>query len=111
VYVPAEDLARFGCNEEDLRAGITTPPIRELLRFQCERARQYYRKAQELLPDVDARRMVAAQIMAAIYLDLLKTIERGNYDVFNRRVSVRRSRQALVAVLTWLRVMARTNRA
>ena len=75
----------------------------DLLAFQGERARQYYRKAEETLPKVDARGMVAARIMAAIYLDLLKAIERAHYDVFSGRIRVGRSRQALLAALTWLR--------
>ena len=103
VYIPLEDLARFGCREEDLRAGVVTGNVRSLLMFQCERARQYYRKAEETLPKADARRVVAAQIMAAIYLELLKAIERANYDVFSRRIRVRRSRQALLAGVTWLK--------
>jgi phytoene synthase len=104
VYLPLEDLARFGCREEDLRAGKVTAHVRDLLRFQCDRARQYYRKAEEALPKADARGMVAARIMAAIYLELLKAIERANYDVFNGRIAVHRSRQAMVAALTWLRL-------
>ena len=47
--------------------------------------------------------MVAARIMAAIYFELLKAIERANYDVFSGRIRVRRSRQALVAALTWVK--------
>jgi phytoene synthase len=105
VYLPLEDLARFGCTEEDLRAGAVTSRLRDLLRFQCERARQYYRKAEETLPKADARGLVAARIMSAIYLELLKEIERAHYDVFRGRVSVRRSRQALVAARTWLTVI------
>jgi 15-cis-phytoene synthase len=103
VYLPLEDLARFGCREEDLRAGAGAARVRELLKFEGERARQYYRKAEETLPAADARGMVAARIMAAIYSDLLKAIERADYDVFSGRIRVRRSRQALLAALTWFR--------
>ena len=108
VYLPLEDLARFGCREDDLRAGVAAARVRDLLKFQGERARQYYRKAEEALPKADARGMVAARIMAAIYLDLLKAIERANYDVFSGRIRVRRSRQALIAALTWLKVNAQS---
>jgi phytoene synthase len=77
--------------------------VRDLLKFQGERARQYYRRAEQVLPDADARGMVAARIMAAIYLDLLKAIERANYDVFSGPIRVRRARQALLAAVTWLK--------
>jgi len=103
VYLPLEDLARFGCREEDLRTGVVSAKVRDLLKFQAERARQYYRRAEQVLPDADARGMVAARIMAAIYLDLLKAIERANYDVFSGPIRVRRARQALLAAVTWLK--------
>ena len=103
VYLPLEDFARFGCREEDLRAGVVSAKVRDLLKFQGERARQYYRRAEQVLPDADARGMVAARIMAAIYLDLLKAIERANYDVFSGPIRVRRARQAFLAAVTWLK--------
>lgn len=105
VYIPAEDLERFGCTDEDLRTGVVTDPVRRLLAHQAERARHFYRKAEAMLPKCDARRLVAARIMGAIYLELLHTIERSGYDVFRRKVRVSRPRQALIAGATWLKVM------
>lgn len=105
VYIPTEDLNRFGCTEEDLRAGVVTDNLRQLLAFQAERARKFYRKAEAALPPLDERRLIAARIMGAIYLDLLRTIERSGYDVFRRRVRVSRPRQAMIAAATWIKVM------
>ena len=105
VYIPLEDLRRFGCTEEDLRAGIVTERVRRLLEFQVERARRFYRKANEALPRRDEHRLVAARIMGAIYVDLLRSIQRNGYDVFRKRVRVARPRQAAIAALTWLKVM------
>ena len=104
LYLPLEDLRRFGCTEEDLRAGVVTEHVRNLLAFQCERARQYYRKAEQALPRPDARGLIAARIMAATYAALLNTIERSRYDVFRRRIRVWRPRQAMIAALTWLKI-------
>ncbi len=42
VYLPAEDLRRFGCSEADLAAGVVTAPVQQLLRFECKRAREQY---------------------------------------------------------------------
>jgi phytoene synthase len=103
LYIPLEDLRRFECREEDLRTGAANDNVRRLLEFQCERARRYYRNAAATLPRTDARRLIAAQIMAAIYLELLKAIERANYDVFAGRIRVPRGRQALIAASTWLK--------
>jgi phytoene synthase len=105
LYIPTEDLTRFGCTEEELRAGVVTDNLRELLAFQAERAKQFYRKADAALPPLDERRLIAARIMGAIYLDLLRTIERSGYDVFRRRMRVSRPRQAIIAAATWMKVM------
>ncbi|HUP39116.1 MAG TPA: squalene/phytoene synthase family protein, partial [Vicinamibacterales bacterium] len=105
VYIPTEDLQRFACTENDLRAGVVNDRVRQLLAFQVDRARRFYRKAEAALPHRDERRMVAARIMGAIYSDLLRSIERAGYDVFSRRARVARPRQALIAALTWAKVM------
>jgi len=107
VYLPLEDLRRFGVSEDDLRAGKRSANVRDLLAHQCERAKQFYRKADEALPKPDEKGLVAARIMAAIYLDLLKSIERAKFDVFSRRIRVSRPRQAAIAASTWLKVMIR----
>jgi 15-cis-phytoene synthase len=105
LYIPMEDLHRFDCTEDDLRAGIVTGNVRRLLAFQVERAGRFYRKADGALPRPDERRLVAARIMGAIYSDLLRSIVRAGYDVFHRQARVGRPRQAVIAGLTWLKVM------
>ena len=105
LYIPTQDLQRFGCTEADLRAGVVTENIRKLLAHQIERARQFYRKAGTALPRHDERRVIAARIMGAIYYDLLRQIERAGYDVFREHIRVSRPRQAFVAGVTWLKVM------
>jgi phytoene synthase len=105
LYIPTQELRQFGCTEEDLRTGAVTENVRRLLAHQAERARLFYHKADAALPRHDERRLVSARIMGAIYYDLLRSIERAGYDVFSRRVRVSRPRQALIAGLTWLKVM------
>ena len=71
-----------------------TDNLRRLLAHQAERAKSFIEKAEAKLPRHDASRLVAARIMGAIYLDVLRTIERAGYDVFSGasacRVRVRR---------------------
>jgi phytoene synthase len=105
LYLPAEDMARFGVTEDGLRAGTVTPEVRDLLRFECERARYYYRLASDELPRVDARSLVAAEIMGGIYFEILRRIERSGYDVFSRRVRVPRPYRVLIALRTWARTI------
>ena len=110
VYIPIEDFARFGCHEGDLGAetihaghGVRSPAVRQLLAFQAQRARDYYRRADAVLPRADARRLVAARIMGAIYRGILVRIEAADYDVFSAVIRVPRPRRALIAAATWAR--------
>jgi phytoene synthase len=105
VYLPAEDMARFRVSEDDLGAGRLTPAVSGLMRFECERARFYYTKAAAALPPVDRRSLLAAEIMGAIYFEILRRIERSGYDVFSRRVRVPRPYRALIAMRLWARAM------
>jgi 15-cis-phytoene synthase len=102
IYLPTEDLTRFGVSEDDLRLGRLTPQVVELLRFECDRARSYYRRAAGELPRADARSLLAAEIMAAIYLEILRRIERRGYDVFTERIRVPRPRRAVIALRLWI---------
>ena len=106
LYLPTEDLERFGVTEADLRAGRMTGPIRALLDFESTRARDHYRLAAQELPREDAKRFAAARIMGAIYLHLLDRIETSGYDVFGPPVRVPRWRQVTIAGSTWLSTMA-----
>lgn len=106
VYVPQEDLARFGVTEDDLRAGVVTSRVRALLEFLACRAREYFARADRALPPEDARSMVAARIMGAIYRDLLARIERTGFAVFHETVRLSRPRKAWIALATWVRTMA-----
>ena len=105
VYLPAEDLARFGVTVDDLAAGQVTPAVRDLLRYECDRARGYYRLAAQQLPPSDRKSLVAAEIMGAIYFEILRRIERSGYDVFSRRIRVPRPLRAVIALRVWLRAL------
>jgi phytoene synthase len=103
IYLPQEDLARFGCTDADLRATTITPRVAALLAFESGRAREFYDRAARVLPSLDRRAMVAAEIMGRIYREILIRVERAGYDVFSSRVRVTKARQATLAIGTWLR--------
>jgi phytoene synthase len=88
IYLPAEDLARFGVREQDIRAGVRTPEFIGLMDFETSRARGYYQESQPLVNLVDRRSRASLAALIAIYSRLLDRIERSNYDVFSRRISV-----------------------
>ena len=107
LYLPQEDLDRFGCSEADLRAGVPTDRVRALLAFQCTRARAYFARARAGLPAGDAPRLLAAEIMGRIYEDILTRVEASGYDVFSGRIRVPRARRAWIALRAWLRGVIR----
>lgn len=111
IYLPMDDLAWFHVTEHDLRQGVVTPRVKSLMRYQCRRARHYYRLASERLPVVDRRSLVAAEIMGAIYFAILRKIEQKRYDVFTRRVRVARPRRAIMAFDLWIRSLVAPWRA
>ena len=110
IYLPVEDLRAHGCSEEDLRrevehagSGVRSTAVRALLAQQAKRARMYYARAAAGLPRADARRLVAAKIMGAIYEGILTRIERREYDVFSEVVRIPRPRRAAIAAGVWAR--------
>ena len=106
VYLPQADLRRFNCTEEALKRGKVTGPVRDVLAFEISRAREYFHRAALALPRADARRLVAAEIMGAIYQDILRRIEASGHDVFGSVIRVPRPSRLLIALTTWARVLS-----
>ena len=90
VYLPREDLDRFGVTEADLRAGDRAirenPALMKLLEFEASRARRYYEESRPLLDLIHPRSRRSLWALIAIYSNLLERIESKGYDVFSRRV-------------------------
>lgn len=86
IYLPREDMARFGYVEEDLSRGICDDAFRRLMKYEIARARQLYRQASKGLCWLanDGSRLTASA-MAVIYSGILDSIERQHYDVFKTR--------------------------
>jgi phytoene synthase len=86
VYLPIEDLRKFGVSEDDLRAGNRNEAFLRMMRFEAARARAYYNESQPLLDLIHPRSRPSLWALVTIYSSLLERIERTNYDVFRRRV-------------------------
>lgn len=102
VYLPLEDLEACGCTVAALERRIVTEPVRRVLEVESRRARDYYRRAEECRPSEDRARLVAAEIMRAVYFETLTRIEMRGYDVFGAPQRVPRATQALIALRQWL---------
>lgn len=101
VYLPQEDLRKFGVTVEDLVAGRHTEAFTRLMAHEADRARDFYRRARETFPIADARSLVPAQIMGRIYYALLREIEARGFRVFGERVSVPTARKVAIALRCW----------
>jgi len=101
IYLPQDDLKRFGVEESDILVKRLTPHFRRLMSFEARRARDYYREA-SVLPTMEERPALrAAEIMRAIYENVLDRIEKRNYDVFNGRVRVPTAMKLWLAAQAW----------
>jgi phytoene synthase len=98
VYLPAEDLVRFGFDARGFRVdqagelisadgnALNGARLKELLQFEAQRAREYYQSARELLPYISADSHPSLRVLVGIYSRLLDRIAERNYDVLTERV-------------------------
>jgi phytoene synthase len=86
IYLPAEDLRRFGVSEEDLKEGRRTDAFLSLMQFETARAEKYYEESRPLLDLIHPRSRPSLWALVSIYSGLLERIKQSNYDVFTRRV-------------------------
>jgi phytoene synthase len=102
LYLPLEDLERYGVRRDEVMSGRYSDSFAELMRFECDRARECFRRARQALAPEDRGSMVAAEIMAAIYWRLLRRIEERRYNVFGERVRLSRPRKLWTAFSVYL---------
>lgn len=88
IYLPAEDFERFGYTEADLSAQVQDARFRDLMRFEADRARSSYKRAERLFFWLEPAGRPILRAMLEIYGGLLEEIEKRRYDVFSQRVSL-----------------------
>lgn len=99
VYLPQQDLDRFGVSEEALLAGRRTEPFLKLMAFECQRAKRYFQEAQEALRlSGQGHLLLPARIMGRVYARLLDRIEASQFDVFSFRIAIPRKEQVKIAL-------------
>ena len=106
IYIPQEDLARFGYGEEELLAGLTNERFLRLMKYEIARARQYYLSGRRLLPLLPKRARACVSVMAGIYRRILDDIERRPEEVFRQRISLGAGRKLALAGRELVRSLA-----
>lgn len=96
IYLPLEELKRFNYSEEKLLSGTINENFIKLMNFQVERAKSYFRKAQNLIPLLQEDARFTTQLMAGVYLKVLNQVEKNNYDVFNKFAKVSNLKKSLL---------------
>ncbi|MAZ44917.1 MAG: squalene synthase HpnD [Legionellales bacterium] len=97
IYFPRALYESHGVTETMLRLGQNTPQIRSFLATEAKRARQYYAKALSFLSSAERKAQRPSLVMAAIYFDLLDTLEDSQFDVMDRKINLTSSRKFITA--------------
>lgn len=96
IYLPLEDLARFGYSEHELAGRIHDARFLELMTYEADRAEGFFREAAAAMPAADRRALTAARIMGEIYHHLLELMRKDGFRVLDRRYSVSRARKLAI---------------
>src|SRR5690606_3595720 len=102
IYLPDEDLKRFGVKPADILNGIHSEQFVALMQHETARAREHYRAAMQALPKDQRRPQRPGLMMAAIYATLLDEIERDGWHVLDQRISLTPIRKLWLAWRTWV---------
>lgn len=107
IYLPAVEMARFGYDEDRLRAGVRDEAFRALMEFQIARARSYYAAAEPGIVMLNPRGSFAVKVASDVYCRILNAIEQNDYDVFARRAVVPAAQKYWMTARTMAVPMAR----
>lgn len=107
IYIPQDTLARFEVREEDIAAGRATRAFRAALKFEVDRARELFHKGMPLVDRVARPARVDIALFTAGGLEILKLIERQDYDVLSRRPALSKSRKAWLFLKVYARAKLR----
>lgn len=88
IYLPLEDMERFGVSEDDIRRGLVTENIVALLRFEIARTREIYEHADAGIPYLPLYAQLPVRLARVLYSRILEKIEQNRYDVFSKRARV-----------------------
>lgn len=97
IYLPLDELLQFGVSQQDLTQPVTSDKVQALFQFQADRAREYYQKAFNELPDEDRFTQRTGLIMAEIYQSLLNEIESDGFRVLEQRIKLTPMRKLWLA--------------
>ena len=102
IYLPQDEIVRFGYSEAELQEGVLNEAFIELMRFQAVRAREYFKSGFQLLPYLSVRSRACPAVLGRLYQKVLEGIEDANYDVLSHRVSLSTGQKLRLTAKTWM---------
>lgn len=96
IYIPKEDMDRFGVTEQHIARGVVDDAWKALMAFEVARTRALYKKGVDGIRFLDPQGRKAVYAAALIYEDILRKIERAEYDIFTERIVVGRFRKTML---------------
>src|SRR5579872_3195043 len=106
IYLPIEDLRRFGVTEDDIAAQRNTSAFCDMIRFEVNRARDWFRRGLPLIEQVDRDLSIDIELFSRGGQEILNAIEAQGYNVLGRRPSISKSRKlALVGRVAWRKML------
>jgi squalene synthase HpnC len=97
IYLPLEDLRRFGVEESDIAAQRNTPQFMEMMKFEVERAREWFRQGLPLVGKVGRELAIDIELFSRGGQEILNAIERQSFAVLGRRPAISRFRKLVLA--------------
>eukprot|EP00898_Chlorokybus_atmophyticus_P001031 jgi/Chlat1/1929/Chrsp153S02240 len=102
IYLPLEDLARFGITEEDVLSGVNDDRWKSFMKFQIARARQYFNEAEAGASQLERKSRWPVWASLILYRGILDAIERNDFDSFTRRAFVPKWQKLVTLPFAWL---------
>ncbi len=102
IYLPQDELARFGYREEDLKNRVVNGQFRSLMQYQVERARSYYERSRPLFDMVELESRTCLRVLHEAYEAILDRIEESGFDVYSQRIGLSTSEKLLITARLWI---------
>ncbi len=104
IYLPSDALNELGVTEQDILQGRYSDKYLSFAKHMAGRAREFYKKAYEILPEADRKSMATAELMGSVYWGILRKLEERNFNVFeNGTARLNKFQKVLLILRMWLR--------
>jgi phytoene synthase len=101
IYLPKEDLEKFNYHESDIFNNTYNENFQKMMKYQVERAREYFNTATDCLNREDKKAMFAARAMQHIYYRMLNKIVDADYDVYNNKIKISTAKKVGISLGVW----------